>query len=299
MTTSTISAPIKSVKSRLKAKDPKSAEPSKPKILIFGKPGVGKTWTSLDFPNVYYIDTEGGADLKHYTDKLKASGGVYMGIKDGTLDLDVLIDQTQALATEKHNYKTLVFDSITKPYIMAITAEAERLGDKDAFGASKKPAIAKIRQLINWIARIDMNVIFIAHEKALWANGEQTGWTFDCYEKLEYELHLCLQIQKRGESRVALVKKSRLLGFPDASNFPWNYAEFAERYGKDVIEASVKQIVLASETQVAEIKKLIDTVRVDAADIDKWMSKAGVTQFEEMDVETIEKCINHLKGKLK
>ena len=65
--------------SKLRAVDPKAASPSKPKILIFGKPGVGKTWTSLDFPSVYYIDTEGGADLNHYTDKLKKAGGVYFG----------------------------------------------------------------------------------------------------------------------------------------------------------------------------------------------------------------------------
>src|SRR5664280_1663930 len=71
---------------KLKAKDPKTTEPSKPKILIFGKPGVGKTWFSLDFPSVYYIDTEGGADLAHYTAKLIKSGGVYMGPEDGSLD---------------------------------------------------------------------------------------------------------------------------------------------------------------------------------------------------------------------
>ena len=47
--------------SKLKAKDPVNAEPSKPKMLIFGKPGVGKTWGALDFPSCYYIDTEGGA----------------------------------------------------------------------------------------------------------------------------------------------------------------------------------------------------------------------------------------------
>ena len=64
-------------RSRLKAVAPKAAEPSKPKVLIFGKPGVGKTWQALDFPSVYYIDTEGGADLAHYTDKLERSGGVY------------------------------------------------------------------------------------------------------------------------------------------------------------------------------------------------------------------------------
>ena len=65
--------------SKLKAIAPKAAEPSKPKMLIYGKPGVGKTWAALDFPSVYYMDTEGGADLEHYTDKLLAAGGMYFG----------------------------------------------------------------------------------------------------------------------------------------------------------------------------------------------------------------------------
>ena len=45
------------VKSKLGAIDPKAAEPSRPKITIFGKPGVGKTWGALDFPSVYYSNT--------------------------------------------------------------------------------------------------------------------------------------------------------------------------------------------------------------------------------------------------
>src|ERR1700733_12615163 len=96
--------------SKLKAVDPKAAEPSRPKITIFGKPGVGKTWGALDFPNVYYIDTEGGADLAHYTDKLKKSGGVYFGPEQGASDFETVIEQVKALATEDHSYKTLLID---------------------------------------------------------------------------------------------------------------------------------------------------------------------------------------------
>src|SRR5262249_38170256 len=102
------------LKSKLKAVDPKAAEPSKPKILIFGKPGVGKTWGSLDFPSVYYIDTEGGADLKHYTDKLTKAGGMYFGPEQGSLSFASVLEQIQALATERHSFRTVVIDSISK-----------------------------------------------------------------------------------------------------------------------------------------------------------------------------------------
>lgn len=289
---------------KLKAKDPKTTEPSKPKILIFGKPGVGKTWFSLDFPSVYYIDTEGGADLAHYTAKLIKSGGVYMGPEDGSLDFPTVIEQFQSLATEKHPYRTVVIDSISKLYNSAITSEAERLGDKDAFGASKKPAIAYMRRLINWVNKVDMNVVFVAHEKAEWGldkNGDRTqlGVTFDAWDKLEYELHLALICEKRGPARTAKVRKSRLLGFPEGESFPLDFEHFAARYGKDIIEKKVEVLTLATPEQVSEINSLLEIFKIPDDQLTKWFNKAGVEKWEEMTSDQISKCILFLKSQIK
>ena len=106
------------VVSKLRAVTPKAAEPSKPKMLLYGRPGVGKTWASLDWPSVFYIDTEGGADLAHYTDKLERAGGVYLGPEQGSLSFETVMEQVQALATEQHLYRTLVIDSISKLFNM-------------------------------------------------------------------------------------------------------------------------------------------------------------------------------------
>jgi hypothetical protein len=252
---------------------------------------------------VYYIDTEGGADLEHYTDKLKASGGVYFGPEQGSLDFSEVLDQIQALATEQHGYKTLVIDSITKLFNLEIAKEAERLGDKNAFGADKKPAIAHMRRLVSWLTRLDMNVILISHEKPLWgtdSKGERSeiGVTFDCWDKLEYELHLCLNIIKNGPSRIAKVKKTRLLGFEDASTFKWSYGEFADRYGKDIIEKAAVAIELASAEQVAKLKTLLEVVKIPDATISAWLTKANAESFEEMDADKVDKLIAFVKAKL-
>ena len=289
--------------SKLKAKDPATAEPSKPKMLMFGKPGVGKTWGALDFPKCYYIDTEGGANLSHYTEKLKKAGGRYLGPEDGSLDFNVVIEQIQALATESHQFKTLIVDSISKLFNTAVATESERLKEKDAFGASKKPAIAAMRRLVNWINRLDMNVLFIAHSKSEWGlnpSGDRVeiGQTFDCWEKLEYELHLALEIIKRGPDRTARVRKSRLTGFPDAEIFPWSYAEFSSRYGKEIIEGGVKTIVLANSEQVADCIRLCEIIRVTDEEKEKWFTKSGSESFAEMDAATVIKIIEHLKKKV-
>lgn len=285
--------------SKLKAVNPKAAEPSKPKILIFGKAGVGKTWGALDFPKCYYIDTEGGANLRHYTEKLSRAGGMYFGPEQGSQDFDTVIEQIKALATEKHEFKTLVIDSISKLHNLEINAEAERLGEKDAFGASKKPALRKMATIIRWCDRLDMNVVMIAHEKALWFKGEQIGVTFDGADKLDYELHLCLNIVKQGDARRAFIKKSRLPEFPDASNFQWSYDDFATKYGKSVIEGSVKQIILATPEQLNELNELLGVVKTTEGETDKWLKKAGVDCFADMETEKITACINALKGRIK
>lgn len=286
--------------SKLKAVDPKAAEPSKPKILIYGKPGVGKTWASLDYPGVYYIDTEGGADLPHYIEKLTTSGGVYFGPEQGSLDFSTVIEQVQGLATENHAYKTLVIDSISKLFNVSIAEEMERLGDKDQFGASKKMPVAYMRRLVSWLTRVDMNVILIAHEKPEWglnAKGERVeiGNTFDAWDKLEYELHLCLNITKAGPSRNARVRKSRLIGFPDGTTFPWSYKDFADRYGKDVIEKAGHTIVLASQAQLDEYKKLVSIVKLPEGQEEKWLKAAGAETWPEVDQDKMAKIIDYIK----
>src|SRR5580698_2908606 len=215
-------------KGKLLAIPPESVEPRHPKVLIYGPPGVGKTWASLDFPGVYYIDTEGGADLDHYREKLRTSGGAYLGPDQGSLDFDVVIGQMQALATEHHEYRTVVLDSASKLWNTALSDEQEALGEKDAFGAYKKIPTRKFGSMMKWISRLDMNAVLITHQKDLWGLNEKKqremiGYTFDCQEKLEYELHLVLRIAKEGASRYAHIGKSRLPTFTEGDSFPWSY----------------------------------------------------------------------------
>ncbi len=292
-------------RSRLKAVAPKTAEPSKPKILIFGKPSVGKTWVAVDFPGCYFIDTEGGAKEARYIQKLEAAGGVYFGPEQGSTSFDDVLSQIKALATEEHPYKTIVIDSISKLFALEIAREAERLaneGKKNEFGADKKPAVGLMRQLVSWLMRVDMNSVLVAHHKAEWGRvgGERVeiGDTFDAWDKLEYELDLALHISKEGPDRIARVRKSRLGAFPDASRFKWSYDEFADRYGRDVIEGVVKKLVLASEDQVAEVRRLLEVVKLPEGTVEKWFAKAGVESWEEMDADKIDRCIITLKEKI-
>lgn len=288
---------------RLIGKDPELAEPSKPKMVIFGGSGVGKTWFALGFPKVYYWSPEPGATRRHYTARLKAGGGLYVGPEDGACDFELLIDQTKALATVAHPYRTLVVDSITEIYNLTIAKEAERLNTPNTFGAEKKPAIAYMRRFIAACQRLDMNVILIAHEKSEWGadlNGNriEIGKTPDAWDKLLYSLDLGLHAVKRGKSRLALTRKSRLLGFPEGETFPLEYGDFAERYGKDVIEKEVSVITLATPEQVSEITRLVDLLKIEPEQIARWHEKANAETFTDYTTDIAAKTIKTLTDKL-
>lgn len=296
---------------KLRARPPAEVKPGRIKGVLFGGPGAGKTWLALSFPAPYYVDTEGGADLAHYQHRLKESGGGYFGPSDGSQDFGEIIGQIDALATEKHKYKTLVIDSLSKPFGGLLAREQERLGDKDAFGASKKKPVQMVRRLISHLERLDMNVWLVCHEIGEWqgTDGERkevgrapdTGW-----DRVAYELHLTLQVKKLGRGiREAVVWKSRLTGFPEFDRFYLQengkdvaYQNFTERYAKDYIEAEVKPIVLATPEQVAEIERLLAIVKVPDDDMGKLYTKAGVETLAEFTEEQAAATVKWLEAKI-
>ena len=289
--------------SKLKAKAPVKRERRRAKVLIYGKPGVGKTTFAMDFPCNYYIDSEGGAQENSYVEKLLASGGVYLGPEDGATDFNEVIGQFKALATEKHDYVTVIDDSISKLFNSAISHEQTRLGDKDVYGASKKTPVAKIRELLNWVSRIDMNVVLIAHEKdeytQVGSERQVTGSTFDCWDRLEYELDLVLRVEKQGNKRVMRVRKSRLTEFVEGTTFPCEFAEFAERFGASDIQGAATVVPLVSQENVAEIKRLVDLIHIPEDEVQKWFTKGNATAIDEFSVEHAEKILTFLQNKFK
>jgi hypothetical protein len=284
----------------LKGVDPVQAKPSKPKILIWGKSGVGKSWGALDFPCSYLIDCEGGSNLPRYTDKLKKSGGMYFGPEHGANDFNTVTEEIITLATTKHKFRTLIIDSGTKILGTAVAAEHERMEKagrdmEKTFGAEKKPALNWLRRWLRWFQAMEMTVIIICHEKDEYKDGKLVGSIPDFWDKYTYELDLSLQIVKTGPSRKARVTKTRLEGFPDLDTFDWSYEEFAKRYGKDVIEAQGEAIKLATTEQVTKFKELLLVVKVDQKVLDKWDEAGDVTEMTEADLQ---KRISYLAGLL-
>jgi len=277
----------------LRAKKPEAIE-KRLKALFYGSAGVGKTTAAIQFPKPYLIDTEKGAENDQYIKILQKSGGVVFQ----TTDFDELMNEVKALLTEKHEYKTLIIDPLTTLYNDLLDKSALKNGTE--FGRHYADANKKINHLINFLLRLDMNVIITSHAKAVYGdNMSVLGNTFDCYKKLDYLFDLVFEIQKRGKHRVGLIKKSRIEAFPDTETFDFSYKEVAERYGKAILERDAVAQELATGEQLKEIVRLIDLIKVPEETYRKWLDKAGSERWEEMPKDAIQKCIDFLTSKIK
>lgn len=292
----------KNTMSITKAKKPKKAEPSKPKMIVYGGKGVGKTWTAIEFPDILFCDTEGGANFAHYTDKLEEAGAEYLGVEDGVNDLDFLIQIGKDLLTKDHEYKTWIIDSMSKPWNDLKISEAERLGDKDAFGASNKLPVQKMRKLTNIIEKLDMNVIIICHEKTEYKNGEAVGVTFDCYDKMGYDLNLDGRVTEVGDRRFFTASKSRFKSIKKGVPIEWsmeNIKDLIEQdFGKGILTREVKSITLASNESIAEFEKLCGVLQVTDKQLATKLKSQKCESLDELSQELINEWIKSAKTKV-
>lgn len=281
----------------LKGRKPEIVEAGKPKFMISGRSGVGKTTFALDFPSPYYIDTEGGAVRKQYIEKLIANGGAYMGKEDGSQNFKDVVEEIKELGLTKHKYKTLVIDSFSHLYNLEAAIAEDLKGNE--FGRDKKEANRPSRQLLRWIDNLDMTVILICHHKDKWIKqGKETvnaGTTFDGYDKLEYNLDLWLEIEKSNNVRSMTIKKSRISTLVEGDQFKLSYDKFAELYGKDIIEKEAVPINLAPAEKVSKLTNYINVVRVDETVVKKWLDKANADSLDQMTESQIDKCIEYVE----
>ena len=135
-------------------------------MTLFGEGGMGKTTLAAMMPKPVFIRTEDG------TASLAGNEGVAL-FPLATKSQDVF-DAIEALASQPHDYKTLVLDSITQlatlieSEIVAADPKAKSINQAGGgYGAGYNTAAEKHRQVREWAGALayerGMNVIFIGH----------------------------------------------------------------------------------------------------------------------------------------
>jgi hypothetical protein len=261
------------------------------KCLFFGAPSVGKTTAAIQFPKPYLIDCERGAENEQYARHLKASGGSIFQ----TVVFEEMVEEVRQLLTTKHQFQTVIIDPVTTVYNdLADKAERE-VGSE--FGRHHAEARKRWKRLGNLLMRLDMNVILTSHEKTLYAEGQTMtaiGKIYDGPKGLDYLFDLVFEIQKRGKDRVGTVRKTRVESFPEGDVFPFSYDEIAKRYGRDALEHDAQVVVVAPPKRVAELKRLLELMKLPEEKTQKWLDKAQANDWSELSVDEVEKCIDYL-----
>lgn len=277
------------------------------KLFLYGPPNSGKTFASIQFPRPYLIDCERGAENDEYVDLLNASGGAYFA----TADFDEMVAEVAELLNTKHLFKTLIIDPLTVVYNDLCHRAADKLAaissdpneDGTSYGRHKAKADRKLKQLLNLLLRLDMNVIVTSHAKTKWekvgSQFKEAGVTFDCYAKLDYLFDLVIELQQRGKERVGIVRKTRLKEFPGGDIIkPFSYGEIAERDGREILERDAIAEALATPEQFAELTRLINLLKIENSTVAKWLAKANANTLADMPATLAGKCISFLEFKI-
>jgi phage nucleotide-binding protein len=135
-------------------------------MTLFGEAGVGKTTLAAMMPKPVIIRTEDGT--------MSLQGNDEVSLFDLAKTSQDVLDAIEALATQEHDFKTVVLDSITQlatiieSEIVAADPKAKSINQAGGgYGAGYNSAAEKHRQVRDWIGSLayerNMNVVFIAH----------------------------------------------------------------------------------------------------------------------------------------
>ncbi len=290
----------------LKAKAPELIVPKKPKILLSGLSGSGKTSFAIQFPSLYMVDAEGGSENNQYKRALIKNSGVYMGQNDGSQDFVNVIEEVKSLTKETHPYKALAIDSVSYLFMLEASEAEEKYGSD--YGKDKKEANKPSRQLLRYLEHLDMIVLLIAHSKIQYERkGKEiinAGTTFDFFDKTDYLLDLWLEVYKAPtplnvwKDGKLIVRKSRIESMPQGLIFDMNYNKFSELFGKEIIERPTVPVQLASTEQLDQLKKLMEVLNISDDARAKVLKGFKAESFDELTSEQILGCIESLNKKI-
>ena len=283
----------------LKAKKPVIQE-ARFQALVYANRGVGKTHLCCSFPNSYYIDTEGLSKFPHFVKMLHDNGSEIVRLND----LSDIIKEVKELMSTKHQFKTIIIDSITFPVHLLANMEAERLSkngeDGTAFGRNLAETKRRTFELGMLLTRADLNCIITAHEKVKYEKNVEIGKTSDVNDKLEYALGTIINIVKIGDKVKARIEKSRYpeLKAGEFIEFENGYETLCARLGRNIFERDVVPEQLATIEQIEEFKRLIKVLNIPDEIIQKCIIKGQATEMEQMTHEHMEKTIKYFLGQV-
>jgi len=286
----------------LRAKKPIIKE-ARFKSVIYANRGVGKTHFCCSFPNTYYIDSEGLESHPHFVKMLVENESDLVRLNE----FSDIIAEVKTLLSTKHDYRTLVIDSLSFPFHLLANMEADRLakkgrGDTEGteFGANLAKAKRQTFELGMLLSRLDMNVICTAHEKSKYLKNEEIGKSADINEKMEYSLGSVIHLMRMGDKIKARFEKSRYEALPTGGyiDFDNGFEVLCEKLGRNIFVKESEPVTLATPEQIEKAKHLIVTLNVPEDWLNKRLASCYAQSFETMTEKDMQSLIDLMLDRL-
>jgi len=271
------------------------------RVLLFGKPGTGKTYQGLFFPDLIVLDTERGADA--YKDRFDFEQRIVRNIPE-------FIEQIEFLEKGVHKFKTVMIDSLSDIFDYHQDLSAKTLGGENTpeteAGISLYPfqlsdyrfVNSDYREILRRIRMLGMNVICTAQEKAEYKSGGvmiPTGEIIAAAGKeVAKNFETVIRLYTKDANYYGWCSKDRTGKFPMLQEFEPSYDYFSGLIGEDIIKKPPQPTDRCSKEQRTTIRELQEALALSASTLRKALAEYKADKTSDLTHEQADALIARL-----